>query len=588
MKAQLKSIGLLTAVLLATDLAAQDNKQPAPADNAPKITYIANEGFLLEHGGGKVLTDALFDTGSGPFLAPSQELLAQLTEARGPFANVDLLLVTHPHADHFNPKLVAAYLRNNTRRQLIAHTQAVDHLRKEEGFVQIQDQIHEVNLEPGARQRLTVKGIVIDALCLAHKPYYVDGRNAHERVRNLAFVVDLGGTRFLHLGDATVESSLAHLNAYPFDETPVDLLFVAYLDRSQATQQFIARKIKPSRIIAMHVPPAELAEESKRMGAAYPYAIVFKQSMERRSTPIEVDFHNLSGAYFGQPPPGATPEVFARGIVSTDDLEHSAPCFSPDGNEVYWRENRRPGPDNKEGRGFNMTMRRENGRWSAPYVAPNGLFVFSADGRRAYFSSARPRSGAAQQGQPDLDIWFVERNGDNWGEPKCLNLVARYPELRWAGVHAIARNGALCFMGYTPGPLNDFGIYRAELINGEYARPQLLPRSINLPPFLNWTPFIAPDENYLLFSSNRTGSPDDAGDLYISRRLADGSWTEPVSLGAPVNSRQQERLPMLSLDGKYLFFTRPTPGHDQDVYWVDAATIPALRSIANLPQENPK
>jgi len=124
---------------------------------------------------------------------------------------------------------------------------------------------------------------------------------------------------------------------------------------------------------------------------------------------------------------------------------------------------------------------------------------------------------------------------------------------------------------HAPGPLNDSGIYRAEFINGEYARPELLPRSINLPPFLNWAPFIAPDESYVLFSSNRAGSLDDAGDLYISRRLADGGWTDPVSLGEPVNSREQEWFPRLSPDGKYLFFTRPTPGHDQDVYWVEPA-----------------
>ena len=86
--------------------------------------------------------------------------------------------------------------------------------------------------------------------------------------------------------------------------------------------------------------------------------------MERRSLAIEVDFHNLSGEYFGQTPPGATPEVFARGIVSTDANEHSVPSFSPDGNEVFWWANRWPGTDNKEWELMSMTMRRENGRWS--------------------------------------------------------------------------------------------------------------------------------------------------------------------------------------------------------------------------------
>jgi hypothetical protein len=448
----------------------------------------------------------------------------------------------------------------------------VDQVRKEEGFAQIANQIREVRLEPGARERIVANDITVDALCL----YHAESEGVDLGSRNLAFVVDLGGARFLHAGDATIEKSAGHLGAFPFDAAPIDLLFLEYFDRSQATRQLVARTLKPSRIIAMHVPPAELEEESKKTRAVYPHAIVFRQSMERRSLPIEVDFHSLSGAYFGQPLPDATPQVFARGIVSTDANEHSVPSFSPDGNEVFWWANRWPGPDNKEWEFMSMTMRRENGRWSAPRVTSWGEMVALApDGRRAYFGSEK-------------DIWVAERQGDDWGEPKCLNLVGRYPELRNVFMPTIARNGALYFLGYAPGPRNDLGIFRAELVNGEYAKPELLPRSINPPSFLNWAPFVVPDESYLLFSSNRAGSLDDAGDLYISRRLADGSWTDPVSLGEPVNSNRQERLPMLSLDGKYLFFTRPTPGHDQDVYWVDAATIPALRSVTNLPQENTK
>jgi hypothetical protein len=37
--------------LLATGLSAQESKQPALADDVPKVTCVADEGFLLEHGG---------------------------------------------------------------------------------------------------------------------------------------------------------------------------------------------------------------------------------------------------------------------------------------------------------------------------------------------------------------------------------------------------------------------------------------------------------------------------------------------------------------------------------------------------------
>lgn len=522
---------ILTALILLTGLAAQEN--------APKITYIANDGFLLERGGKKALIDGV--------------------------AEADLLLVTHPGA--LDLKQVAAYLRGDARRTLVARKQTVDLMRKEEGFAQFRNQIREVNLQPGARQGITVKGITVDILALA---------------QSIAFVIDLGGVRFLHPGDANVES----LNA--FAETPAGVLFVNYLDRSQAAREFIGRKIKPSRIIAMRTPPAELEEELKKIRAAYPYAIVFRKNLEERSLPIEIDLHDVKGDYLGQPDPGATPRVFARGTVSSDDLEHGPPSFSPDHSEVFWWVNRHPGPENKEWLSFVMTMRRDNGRWSAPYASPfDTVPLFSADGRRMYFESSQPCQGAAKDSRQS-DIWFVERKGSGWSDPQCLGLTVRYPELRGAFFPSIARGGAvLYFMSRTPGlGLElDIGIYRTELVNGEYSKPELLPRSVNLPASLNWTPFVAPDESFLLFSSNRAGSLDPGrhpagnpgGDIYISRRRPDGGWTEAVSLGEPVNSKQQERFPGLSPDGKRLFFTRYTPGHDDDVYWITTASVPELR-----------
>ena len=277
--------------------------------------------------------------------------------------------------------------------------------------------------------------------------------------------------------------------------------------------------------------------------------------------------------YLGQPAPGETPQVFARGLVSTDEQEHSAPAFSPDGKEVFWWLNRRSGG------GAMMTMRRVGDNWTAPTVAPyGGAPAFSPDGQRLYFESSRPTSDGKADGP-----YFVEKQGDRWGAQKCGGLVARFPEVQFAYNLSIASNGTLYFLGYAAGLglWNNFGIYRAELLNGEYIKPELLPPGINGPAGTrNWTPYIAPDESYLIFSSNR-GKPSDLnGDLYVCFRQPEGSWTDPVGLGAPINSIQNERFPAVSPDGRYLFFTRWTPDHDEDVFWVSAGIIDKLQAKA--------
>jgi len=77
-----------------------------------------------------------------------------------------------------------------------------------------------------------------------------------------------------------------------------------------------------------------------------------------------------------------------------------------------------------------------------------------------------------------------------------------------------------------------------------------------------------------------------SGDLYVVFRDADSGWGEPVNLGPEVNSEILDYCPMVTPDGKYLFFSRrrsEPPGGwpnvvEGDVYWVDAEVIERLRS----------
>src|SRR6218665_1353172 len=94
--------------------------------------------------------------------------------------------------------------------------------------------------------------------------------------------------------------------------------------------------------------------------------------------------------YLDQKPPGIKAEVFAPGIVSTNQYEHSAPAFSPDGKIVLWTVI----PANS--RAHLLEMRYENGKWSKPSIpsfndttADHFYPSFSPDGKTLYFSSRR-------------------------------------------------------------------------------------------------------------------------------------------------------------------------------------------------------
>jgi len=278
------------------------------------------------------------------------------------------------------------------------------------------------------------------------------------------------------------------------------------------------------------------------------------------------EFTELKGDYLGQPLPGDTPVVFARGIVSDSLLQHSAPTFSPDGNEVFWwNTNRNDGL--LKTKSSIKTMRRVNNRWTKPEISPFlGEPFFSPEGKILCLSALDGPN-------------YVEKQEDGWSEPKSNGLVARFPEIKIVYWPSITRNGTLYFNGHAEGFRFNIALYRSELINGEYTKPELLRSHINIPGdgMLNQTAYIAPDESYLIYCSRSFTPTDDYGDLFICFRRGDGSWTERIKLNEQINTKGDERFPSVSPDGKYFFFNRNTPGYSEDVYWVSANFIDILR-----------
>jgi glyoxylase-like metal-dependent hydrolase (beta-lactamase superfamily II) len=88
--------------------------------------------------------------------------LVALAAARAPFDNVDLILATHYHGDHFHPRPVAAHLAANPRATLATSAQVIDSLR---GRIRaggaLDARILGRTTPPGSRRREVIKGIPI-------------------------------------------------------------------------------------------------------------------------------------------------------------------------------------------------------------------------------------------------------------------------------------------------------------------------------------------------------------------------------------------------------------------------------------------
>ncbi len=272
-----------------------------------------------------------------------------------------------------------------------------------------------------------------------------------------------------------------------------------------------------------------------------------------------------AGPYLGQEPPGDTPVLFAPEILNFDGGYHSTIVFSPDGLEAYWT---RMTMDS-------WTMRMEDGVWTAPARVTFGMEtdvseVFLAPtGDRAFFLSSEPTSSDPVERER---IWWVQRTESGWSEPTPMQDEIIAHPTHWN--LSLALNNNLYFASQASGVRGRTDVYRARFDGERYAAPEDLGTAINSDGD-DLCPFVSPDESYVVFS--RSG-PDTRGlDLYVSFRNDDGSWAEAVELGAPVNSDRGEISPVVSPDGKYLFFTSSRTRRMR-IYWVDAGVIGRLRA----------
>ncbi len=302
-------------------------------------------------------------------------------------------------------------------------------------------------------------------------------------------------------------------------------------------------------------------------------AVTFISSGHAIATPQYENWPDVSGPYLGQKLPGMKAEVFAPDIFSTDISEINS-VFAPNRDEFYFTTWTR-----KTGTIILVTS-QVDGRWTAPKAAPFSNHpsdvdvAVSYDGTRVFFGTRRPRPGEAETRKDGFDIWYADRTESGWGEEHYLGPVVNsgksqvYP--------TVTLDGTLYFQAVREDGYGKADIYRSRLIDGAYQTPENLGPVVNSENY-EGDVFVSRDESYLIVSIYGRNDGLGEGDLYVSFRNPDSSWSQLKNMGPAINSDKRDFCPMVTPDGKYLFFSSRRLGVG-DIFWVDAGVIEALRN----------
>lgn len=235
---------------------------------AVQVTFVNNEGFVIEAGDKKVLIDALFWGNRQARLVPVAQA-SRMGQAIPPFDDIDLILITHDHFDHFDPEITGENLLNNPTAVLLSTEQVTERLGREfEQYGEIQDRVIGLNLDRGAQRSLVIGGLGVEVLNFPH------GIGAPQ---NIAFILTIGGLRLLHTGDLVPEETPRIIQDYNLPDRPLDVAFVPYFwFTNQNYRTFFLEGLNAAQIVPMHYIPANNSVVTAST-EEFPQAVLFSE-----------------------------------------------------------------------------------------------------------------------------------------------------------------------------------------------------------------------------------------------------------------------------------------------------------------------
>ena len=265
------------------------------------------------------------------------------------------------------------------------------------------------------------------------------------------------------------------------------------------------------------------------------------------------------------------------GIINSDQIEY-APSISADGNTMIYQSN-------KEGNyELFMAHRNPSGVWSSSEViesiknfGSDDVLIagssLSYDGNYIYFFASYPGGYGIE------DIWYVEKEGESWSNP--INAGPNVNSRSYEGFPSISADGStLYFMRTVKSPYPGkfcYKLFSSEKDNrGQWKMAQPLPYPVSQG--CENCPRIMSDNETLIFAAIR--EPSDNYDIYQSRNLGDGKWSNPVAYDF-INTPSDDKYGTIPSSGDIMYLNRDF-GNGHDIYSIPIPLELRPRKVVNI------
>lgn len=218
------------------------------------------------------------------------------------------------------------------------------------------------------------------------------------------------------------------------------------------------------------------------------------------------------------------------------------------------------------------------GGWKKPNLLPKPVNAKKKENSASVSLSFDGKTVYLYSEENNGNLQYSDYNNGKWSKPKDLPEPIN-SEFVESHISVSADGKTAYFISDRPGGVGGKDIWKSTLVNDQWTEP------VNLGAPLNTIydedgVFIHPDGKTLYFSSkghNTIGGYD----IFESELQDDGTWKEPINLGYPVNDVEDDIFFVLTADGKNAYFSSIRKGGEglQDIYAIRPFEKAAIKEV---------
>jgi len=239
------------------------------------ITQLANAGVVVSSGDTRVMIDGMVVEPYSVYGALPPEAIPAFTGALADFADIDLALVSHRHHEHNQPEFACDFLQASTQTELYTSQQVIGLMREKcRDFVTSSPRIKQIDPQYGAPAVIQIPGARVTAFPLSH------GTGKRARIQNYGHLVEIGGVKVLHIGDAAMDPTdfeRAGLAEHRVDVALIPFLYFQPGPGAALVDRYLDAELK----IAVHIPPSEVAEVKVQLAQSFPEVRILERPLEQ-------------------------------------------------------------------------------------------------------------------------------------------------------------------------------------------------------------------------------------------------------------------------------------------------------------------